>query len=1136
MKRNIKDILLNAAAVMSLGMAAVSCQDDMPIPDYTLSDEDVRVTFNLSLPRMEVKTRAALDQPSLNQVNSLWVRTYSALSGQATSEWVNVTEDLPTTDSEVPHRVTLDTKSGHSFIVGVANIDNMGVTKDNLTPRPLRELLAEADTWPEFLNIAVCSPADQQELNAPTVPLPMAGCYTNLAVDGDHTAYPHRIEDWQTDDFQSYFIPASSTGEITLTDGAIHLRRLVSHVKFNLTAGEDVTITPTSYQVFNAPAYSWLYERAADNGMTANFGDVCTQDNKETYYVSPAQFAQNNITSTTENNVTTYRFDYWQGENKHEAIQDITDYAQRDKEIKTSLLPDGTEPPSNDQYLSNTGIFTSLCGDKWTPNNMASYVLITCTVEYKEKLNVDDNGNPGGDKTVSRSGVANYLIHLGYMDGNAKDFNCYRNTDYTYNVKVLGLKQILVEAHHSNEYGGEYPGVEGQVADVENAPFTLDCHYGSFNVQLSELELNPYDDVTKTGFGFIMTTYENGVEHTYDETDFVNSDRLTADQLKYIGWVELKPTSGPDVRALYTPRGASGSTTFNLWDASKGKLTDDQKSDTGWYTVFVNEYAYEAENADESVQVNGKPLWASYVNQNPRRFYIRVTRSISADGQSIYSSSKYAGVQQSIMTYYSTQSFAEGSGARQSGSAVGVERTNESFGLNLRRSYGLNTSSGSGANNVDFSDENGRYNIYLWINSKGNSWDNFIQRTKFTKIPQGNTGIAGGAEYNVARLRGYEGGWTTNTAAASYKYQRSSPYDPQPDATTGLSATNDANYYIEAINACMNRNRDNNGNNVIDLDEIRWYVPAMGKYLRLILGNASLENPLMNYSKITQLTRGNGESYGNAGWNGPVGRYLFFASDGRVLWAMEGLSSSNWCQWGYNDPTYPWEVRCIRNLGLNLRVNQEGVATISSTDRTVPAYVFRQRSTNRQEGGVVSMSYYSLSSKRVNKLTANGTGAGQMPAHVISDRTYNSLYYNFEISQGRYQTVNTNNGSRDTLRYDIVYTDANRPSLSAFRNSIDNDNPCGILGDGWRVPNIKEVAIMRNLGLLKGLLSNDVSGFLMSATFSTFNNSGVNTGTLPTGTDLTNRALVARFDGLTQTIDFYAYGRSSYIRCVKDVD
>lgn len=1126
MKRNIKDILLNAAAVMSLGMAAVSCQDDMPIPDYTLSDEDVRVTFNLWLPRMEVKTRAALDQPSLNQVNSLWVRTYSSLSGQATSEWVNVTEDLPSTDSEVPHRVTLDTKSGHSFIVGVANIDNMGVTKDNLTPRPLRELLAEADTWPEFLNIAVCSPADQQELNAPTVPLPMAGCYTNLAVGGDHTAYPHRIEDWQTDDFQSYFIPASSTGEITLTDGAIHLRRLVSHVNFNLTAGDDVTITPTSYQVFNAPAYSWLYERAADNGMTANFGDVCTQDNKETYYVSPAQFAQNNITSTTENNVTTYRFDYWQGENKHEAIQNITEYAERDKEIKTSLLPDGTEPPSNDQYLSNTGIFTSLCGDKWTPNNMASYVLITCTVEYKEKLNVDDNGNPGGDKTVSRSGVANYLIHLGYMDGNAKDFNCYRNTDYTYNVTVLGLNQILVEAHHSNEYNGEYPGVEGQVADVENAPFTLDCHYGSFNVQLSELELKPYDDVTKTGFGFIMTTYENGVEHTYDETDFVNSDQLTADQLKYIGWVELKPTSGPDVRALYTPRGASGSTTFNLWDASKGKLTKDQKSNTGWYTVFVNEYAYEAENADESVQVNGKPLWASYVNQNPRRFYIRVTRSISADGQSIYSSSKYAGVQQSIMTYYSTQTFAEGSGNRQSGSAVGVERTNESFGLNLRRSYGLNTSSGDGANNVDFSDENGRYNTYLWITHKGNEWDNFVQRTKFTNIPQGNTGIAGGAKYNVARLRGYDGRWSTTN-----KYQMSSPYDPQPGADTDLDDTDDAYYYIEAINACMNRNRDNNGNDVIDLDEIRWYVPAMGKYLRLILGNASLENPLMDYSKITQLQDGQGNYNGG---NDRVGRYLFFSSDGRVLWAMEGLSSSNWCQWGYDSPTYPWQVRCVRNLGLNLRVNHDGVATISSTDRTVPAYVFKQRSTNRQEGGVVSMSYYALSSKRVNKLTANGTSAGQMPCHIISDRKYNSLYYNFEISRGRYEVRYTNSGSQDTLRYDIVYNE-NPESLDAYRNTI-NSNPCSVLGDGWRVPNMKEVAIMRNLGLLKGLLRYGASKFLVSATFSAFNSTGQNTGTLPDGDALTNPVLVARHDGLTQRKTVRDFDAPWYIRCVKDVD
>lgn len=1118
---SIKKTICNLALFLAPGIAVVSCQDDLPVPDYTRSGEDVCVSLPLSLPKMEVKTRASLDEPSLNRVESLWIRTYSALTGQATSEWVKVTEELPTTDSEVPRTVDIKTKSGQSYIVGVANVENMGVTKDDLTERPLSELLTDADTWEKFLNIAVCSPVSQNDLNAPDVPLPMAGCYTNLVKVGEKP-HDHNLESWQTENFFSYFIPASSSGAITLTDGAIHLRRLVSHINFNLYAGSQVKITPTSYRVFNAPAYSWLYERGDEKGMTANFGDACTEADKGTYYKSPAQFSQSNITGTDENGVTTYKFDFWQAENKHEAVEEITKYEERDLQNKTSDLQPGDTPPENDKYQENTGVFTSLCGDRWTSNNMASYVLITCTVEYKENLNVNDKGEvvrPGsaGGESVSRSGVGYYLIHLGYMDGKAKDFNCFRNVDYTYNVTVEGLNQIRVEAFGTP--ADEYPGVEGQVADVEHTPYMLDCHYGSFNIQLKDTELKAWDPVTKTGFGFNVTTYDNGVEHTYDESDFTDGHTPTSDELKYMGWIELKPTNEGE-RAIYTPRGAAGSTTFNLRDASTGNLNDNQKSKEGWYTVFVNEYSYEAPDADETTTVDGKPLWTTYVNQNPRRFYIRVTRGISADGNSIYSRSKYAGVQQSMMTYYSTENITVGGGERTSGSAVAVERTNESFGLNLRRSYGLNTASGSGENSIEFSDENGRHNISLWINYKGNNWNNFIQRTKFTSIPEGHTGIPGGADYCVARLVGYDGGWAV-AGDAAYRYQRASEYDPQPNATTGLAANDDGNYYIEAINACMNRNRDNNGNGIVDNSELRWYVPAMGKYLRLILGNASLENPLMDYGSIEKLVDGNNEYDGNGG----VGRYLFFCSDGRVLWAMEGMSTSNWCQWGYDSPTYPWQVRCIRNLGLNLGDK------IPDVDRTVPAYTFRQRDPDRQQGGVVTMSYYALSSKRVNKFTANGTGAGKMPCHVISNRTYNSLYYSFEISTGKYQVIHNGN---DTLRYD--YISETNLSLADYRNLVNGENnPCKDLGTGWRVPNIKEVAIMRNLGLLKGLMNGDTSGFLASATFSTFNSTG-KAITSPADAGFDNQILVARNNALTQSAALFQQNRPWYIRCVKDVD
>lgn len=1103
----------NAALTILGCMSVVSCQEDViPVTDYTVSGEDVSVSLNLILPEMDVKTRASIDEANLNRVSSLWIMTFSSVTGKRTmADWVKIVPE--TTDAEKPYPVTLNTKSGNSYIVGVANVDNLGVTKDNLNePKPLSELLDAAQSWEDFLKIAVCTPSNYNDVYAPNPPLPMAGCFTNLVVGGDHTVYPHRVDDWQSENFKPVFIPASSTGSVTLTNGALHLRRLVSQVTFNLRPGSKVNITPTSYRIFNAPAFSWLYERENGDGelMTANFGDLCTEDTKDTYYKSPAQYPQNFFDAIT-GETGSYTFNFWQGENKHTG--NATTYAERDAENKTV-----SGPVSNtDKYQDNTGIFTALSGEKWTSNNMASYVLITCNVIYKGNENgtidVDPDGVEVEDENdgdpVFRSGVGYYLIHLGYMDQDASDFNCYRNTNYTYNVTVEGLNQIRVEAFH----GDEYPGAEGFVTDVENETKELDCHYGSFNIQLTDQELAAWNNESKTGFGFIITTYENGVEHTYQESDFVDKTTQTADEEKYMNWVELRKTTGENVRAAYSPRGARDGETFNLFDASKG-ISDTQKSDNGWYTVFVNEYTYEAENANENVMVNRKPLWATYVNQSPRRFYIRVTRSISADGQSTYSRSKYAAVQQSIMTYYSTEnaSVAQNS-TQQSGSAVGIERRNEVFGMNIRRSY-----------TAAQDPTNGRYNTRQYATYRG-GWDNVIQRNKFQYIPAGNTGVSAHTE-NIARLYGYTGSFTSDRGNAA------NGLDPQPNATTSnLTGTSDNNYYIEGINACMNRNRDNNGDGVIDNSEIRWYVPAMGKYLRMLIGNASLENPLMDYSTITQLLNGNGQ-YTNRG-NAEVGRYLFFSSDGRILWAMEGFSTSNWNQ--YVD-TPPWQVRCIRNLGIDL------ASEILTEDKTVPAYTYAPTNSNDiNQGGIVTMSYYSLSSIRVNPLLGNGTGNGQMRCHVISNRTYNSLFEKFEISPGRYTRNVTVLNQDYTMKYDFEYT--NNYSLVGLRNLI-NDNPCSVLDtddkSGWRVPNIKEVAIMRNLGLLDALRyeyqNSTYACFAASCTFSTFNSNGINTNTLPAGNTLTNKILVSRFDGLTQTDAISSNSRPWFIRCVRDVE
>ena len=1068
--------------LLAISLFAVSCQDDFPELDYTVEGEDVELTVPLSLPKIDGQSRANMQAGDLNRVENLWIATYSATSKQRTTEepdgWLQL-EPGTTSTEFTDEEVTLKTKSGSSYIVAVANVDNMGIDKtdETMTPRPLRELLAAADTWDKFLNIAVVSPSTYDEVYSPDVPLAMAGAYTNIAPGKPHN--PLRpLSDWQTENFQSYTIAASSTGKVTIEGtGAIHLRRLVSHINFQVIPGAGVKVTPNSYRIVNVPKYSWLYERSADRVTVdgknegANFGDrSASEEDAKNYYATPSQFSGTAFYDLSQEQLGqdyktgSFGFDFWQAENKHTGIQTSNDYNDRSKEKK--VADDGS-----DHTVKNTGIFTSLSGENWTPNNMATYVVLNCTVEHDGKINVDDEG-AAGSTPAYRTGVGNYYIHLGYMGNDARDFNCYRNTNYTYRMTINGLEDIRLEAWTDETR----PDVEGMVSDILNPTINLDCHYHSFNVYLTDDDLKKWDNVEKKGFGFIIYTYEDGIEHVVRETTYPDGN-IPTDQKKYVNWIELRPTTGEGVLAMYKPNDGSAyddDKTFNLVEASVVGIQpgDKRHSTSHWYTVFVNEYAYEQANANE--QSSGRPVWMSYVMQNPRRFYLRVTQSISPDGESTYARSKYAGVQQSIMTYYSregdrfSQSAEEG---KVNGSAVGVERFNESYGLNLRRSY-------TGASDPN----NGRYNTYQYVTSKGSDWFTFLDgdkndwTTKPQEIQKGRTGyseahtVANHNPEKLPRLKNFEdmGGSLSGSGLnndGNTLVNETTNYDIQLKGD--LTDEQYQNTFVEAINACMNRNRDNNGNGVIDREEIRWYVPTMGKYLRLILGNKSLDYPLMDYDNITKIA----DPLGNYadGKNDLVGQYMFFGSEGRVLWAMEGLSTSAWCQWGVTSPVAPWQIRCVRNLGTNLK------AEINTVDKTIPAYTFTPRNGDKYRGGIVEMSYYEATNNRVDFKSGN-TSAG-MPVHPANDLANNSIYYKFEISQGvnqySYSTyVWRNNrpqqsGTATTnFYYDVLLN--NSYTSEDIREEI-NKNPCSGLGADWRVPNLKELAIMRNIGIFAEL-------------------------------------------------------------------
>lgn len=1097
-------IALLLAAVGAV-MPMASCSDELPdTPDYTRSGEDVTLKVSLALPKMEVRSRADLGEDELNRVNSLWVRTYSAETGEATSDWVVVTDNLPTVDTEVARPVTIRSKSGYSYIVAVANVENRGVTRGNTAETfPLSRLLDAADTWEQFLDIAALTPSTQASVRAPQEALTMVGCYSDLVVGGTHPE-PTRISDWQSRDFQPYFIPAQQ-GVVNWTgNGAIHLRRLVSHVNFNVKPYDAsvLSVTVNSFQVMNAPRYSWLYERPATNGMTTNFGDLATSaENAQQYYVDVPQYGSQFI---TENPDKSSSFDFWQGENKHSALNALTTYGQRGEKTQASE----TAPV----------LFTPLTGNTWTANNEASYVLISCTVEYAAKINVNQQGevvNNGNE--VNRTGDVVYLIHLGALGENYSDFNCFRNVNYTYNITVNGLNDIRVDAYATEQNPEQYHNQEGMVVDISDATIDIDAHYAAFNIQLTAAEM--------TGdFGFMIIAYENGIQYTITDaneqvtsgntTDILDANGNAIDP-KYYNWIELRATTGQNVLAEYRPRygynyANNEKRTFLLTDLKGGynSLQANQRSDdNGWYTVFVNEYTYEpmytgaTGYANETWNHTGQPAWMSYVNQNPRRFYIRVTQTTSPDGKSIYARSKYGISQQSMMSYYSDGTITN------DGTAIGVERRNETLGMNLRHNFAGGTST-----------SNGRWNTGMWLNNANTTSTNLSinnnntnQRPQWTNYVRTTTPLTVGAVTDLRTQGGprIDGGTYPLPGVALLTGQTFTFNDPQGSN----------NYTIEAINACMSRNRDNNGNGRIEPDELRWYVPGMDQYLHMMLGSKSMPEPMIEYQTITSLPHVANNSYQwteNNNYrfkNDYASRYMYISSNNgkNVMWTMEGTSTSSYGDIaGWAGTTIrPWQIRCIRNLGSNL-------TTVINDNKVDPAYV------HNAANHTFAMRFYDLASIRANTYTGNGSGASQMPVHTIAS-SYNSTYYGFE-----YATT------------DITVPAESRPAgqdnfTPAMTNYI-NGNPCGatgtgLTGTGWRVPNQEELTIMRNAGLFS--TGYNYSDMFMSCTVNYFN---ATTGAGNMSTDGKLFLVVNPGNGTQATTgNIKDAGTRFYIRCVRDV-
>ena len=100
------NIITGCACIISVMAGLVSCREDDLTNgiDFTIPGEDVTLTVPISLPKMDVQTRANLGDHQTNEVRNVWIRTYSASGqGEATSDWVKIDSEIKYDPTEQPN-------------------------------------------------------------------------------------------------------------------------------------------------------------------------------------------------------------------------------------------------------------------------------------------------------------------------------------------------------------------------------------------------------------------------------------------------------------------------------------------------------------------------------------------------------------------------------------------------------------------------------------------------------------------------------------------------------------------------------------------------------------------------------------------------------------------------------------------------------------------------------------------------------------------------------------------------------------------------------------------------------------------------------------------------------------------------
>lgn len=1019
MKKILHTIYIGLLALAATTLTCTSCVDDdlMDNKAEVVEGEPITISLNFAaIPSTDVSiTRASgSDLSELSDVVICVFHSDGSFEQMVTNYQgggLTINGNSVGNNGENRYSVSFKSTSGEKKLIAVANVASGAFWENMIT-----DLTAAYNEKKHFDDVkAIVADVSHELIDKASTTDGMQPFHITSSSQMLITGWNEGVVFGTGDAVTNYGTYGDETNKV-----AIKMQRAMAHITFNIAANPtDVngTFTPTSFRVYNIPTKSYLTNGISETLLTTGVADV--------KYLNTAL---ENIGTAQGGN---YSFNFYMPENVQET-KNVSAYNDRD------VWTGASGASAENKTWTNAPAYST-------------FVVISGTYE----------GNATVDNTEGHPVTANveYTIHLGdFSDsGSIGNFSVERNYSYTYNVKVLGVNNIIVEA---KKEGGDQQGAEGSVYDQSSTEYSynLDAHYeqvylkynlsdiaNSLGQGLSGVDL---DDAIANQLILIIQSEAMDYTHEYSDeapyttrnkrgtlspykiyADAVRSGKDPAEAKAAVldGAGEgVKPTKGFDYKWIeFLPQEGTDISKYpGISSWAKEDLTGMENGDfyagEGGTNSMLDVYDMIVEMGKAIKQIyesrGSTPNFADLkisVTTNNNKYVARFTAFVNEYYYLRHPLTGMKATSWSVMTNkipremiiaMSTETSTDGNSSYSKIHSYISQLAMQTFyndRVSSLNAFGIETYNetplyefGFPNSTSNLSDTDGRENQKILIGvSSSPNWSTYITASS--------------------------NGWTKSVGTDHLTHKLT-------DAAYSTRA---------AYSACMSRNRDLNGDGKIDENEIRWFLPSINGYIRMGIGANALSSAAKLYlgDKTTMTKSGYPTDYVSDG----ALYYTSSESNKRVYWAIEKGSYNSETPGGNWYTKRPLPIRCIRTLP----------ATSSTTDVS---------SINGVKSDATYKYYANLSPKLL----------------VFKDRLVLSLY-----RQGVTGSLSVHNEDDNANSfYDGIFVASNfLPTTYTLGDIIGYNgyrwiNPCSLYSEdgytNWRVPNLVELSAMNAAGLL----------------------------------------------------------------------